>query len=406
MMKSSPPQDLYLPLKGVRILDMATVVAAPLGATLCADLGADTVKLELPDGSDALRSLAPIIDGKPVWWKVANRGKRGISLDVRKPAGRDLFLKLLPKFDVLVENFRTGTLDRWGLTSGVLFAANPRLTIVRLTGFGQTGPYASRPGFARVFEAMTSFTSLTGDQEGVPLHGDFPLGDAVGGLFTAFSIACEVARLRGDPGALGQEIDLSASEALIRLLDPIPAEYALEGRIRRPRGSAASYTAPSNIFSSADGVFFSLAASSDEMFKRLAEGFGHAEWLADPRFVNNKARIRNSEAINAAVARIFTKLDFPAIALQLDAIAVPFSKVNNISDVMQDAHFASRHSFIGIPDPNFGQLSTPCVVPRAVGLASPTPESGPDVGQHNEEIYAEIGLTQADLMVLRKEKVI
>jgi len=188
-------------LAGVRILDMATVMAAPLGATLCADQGAEVVKLELPDGSDALRLLQPVKDGSPLWWKIVNRGKLGITLDVRKPEGREIFLKLIVQFDVLVENFRTGTLDRWGLDLATLHRVNPRLVVVRLTGFGQTGPYRHRPGYARVFEAMSGFTNLTGEEGGSPLHSNFPVGDAISAVWCAFSIAAEVARLRGDPQA-------------------------------------------------------------------------------------------------------------------------------------------------------------------------------------------------------------
>ncbi|HVL75012.1 MAG TPA: CaiB/BaiF CoA-transferase family protein, partial [Noviherbaspirillum sp.] len=177
------------PLAGIRILDMATVLAAPFGTTLCADMGADVIKLELPDGSDALRTLAPI----DLFWKVTNRGKKGITLDVRTPEGRELFLKLAATVDVLVENFRTGTLDKWGLDLATLHAANPRLIVLRLTGFGQTGPYAGRPGFARIFEAMSGFANLTGDAQSGPQHMNFPLGDVVSGVFCAFSIASAVA---------------------------------------------------------------------------------------------------------------------------------------------------------------------------------------------------------------------
>lgn len=403
-MTTTPPT--YLPLQGVRILDMATVVAAPLGATLCADLGADTVKLELPDGRDPLRSLAPIVDGQPVWWKVANRGKRGITLDVRKPAGRALFLRLVAGFDVLVENFRTGTLDRWGLGRDALFAANPRLTVVRLTGFGQTGPYAHRPGFARVFEAMTGYTSLTAGADGSPLHADFPLGDAVAGLYTALCIAAEIARLRADPQARGVEIDLSASEALIRLLDPIPAEWSLQRRLRKPRGSAASYTAPSSIYRSRDHVHFSMAASSDEMFRRLARAFDRPDWLQDPCFADNPSRVANSDRLDRLVAELFESLEFEAIARALEAVAVPFSKVNSIADAMAHEQFLARQAFVEIDDAHFGRIASPCVVPRAVGLRSPTPASGPDPGQHNDAVYAALGLTPAEIRDLKTQRVI
>lgn len=397
---------VYAPLAGVRILDMATVVAAPLGATLCADLGADTVKLELPAGTDTLRTLAPVVDGKPVWWKVANRGKQGITLDVRKPAGRDLLLRMLPRFDVLVENFRTGTLAGWGLDTATLLQANPRLVVLRLTGFGQTGPYARRPGFARVFEAMTGYTSLTRAPDGTPLHADFPLGDAVAGLFAAFCIAAEMARLRGDPQARGREVDLAASEALLRLLDPIAAEHVLCGTVRQPRGSSASYTAPSNIYRSADGTHFSMAASSDEMFRRLAQGLDRADWLADPRFDHNAARRAHATLIDGEVAKRFAGMPYDDITRLLDRIAVPFSKVNDISDVLGDPHFLARQVVMQCPDPDFGVLSTACVVPRSSGHQPLMPASGPDLGQHNAQFYGELGLQADELERLRADGVI
>jgi len=202
---------------------MATVLAAPFAATLCGDLGAEVTKLELPDGSDTLRHMLPVMGEHALFWKVTNRGKRGITLDVRKPEGRALLLKMLPRYDVLVENFRTGTLDRWGLDLPTLHAHNPDLIVLRLTGFGQTGPYARRPGFARIFEAMSGFAHLTGESGRSPQHMNYPLGDVVSGLFGAFSITSALAgRARSAPGTpRGCEIDLSATEALMRMLDPL-----------------------------------------------------------------------------------------------------------------------------------------------------------------------------------------
>jgi crotonobetainyl-CoA:carnitine CoA-transferase CaiB-like acyl-CoA transferase len=206
-------------LNGVRILDMATFLAAPFAATLCADLGAEVVKIELPSGPDPLRSLAPVKGKHSIHWKISNRGKDGITLDVRKPEGRALLLRLLPSFDVLVENFRTGTLDSWGLDLATLHAANPRLIVLRVTGFGQTGPDARRPGFARIFEAMSGFAHLIGEPTGSPQHMNYALGDMIAGLFGAFSITAALAEHARRPEAPGREIDLSATEAMFRLLE-------------------------------------------------------------------------------------------------------------------------------------------------------------------------------------------
>ena len=393
-------------LDGVRILDIATVLAAPFGATLCADHGAEVIKLELPDGSDPLRGLQPVKDGLPLWWKVANRGKRGITLDVRKPKGKALFLRMLPNVDVLVENFRVGTMDKWGLDAKTLFAVNPKLIIVRLTGFGQTGPYSGRPGFARIFEAMSGFTNLTGEVGGAPLHTNFPVGDAIAGLFAAFSIAAEVARMRGDPDALGVEVDLSATEALFRLLEPLAVEYEQLGLVRGPAGNRAGYTAPSNMYRSGDNVSFSLVASSNPVFARLCRTIGRPNWPRDPRFATNPSRLSNVEVLDAEIAAWFGARDAASVARELDVGGVPFSKVYSIADIYADPQFQARESIVRLPDPDFGTLPAPCIVPRIRGRKSTVPRTGPGVGEHNDEVYGALGLTKQELLDLRREQVI
>ena len=393
-------------LSGVRILDMATVLAAPFGATLCADHGADVVKLELPDGSDTLRFLQPVKDGSALWWKVANRGKRGISLDVRQARGRELFLRMLPSFDVLVENFRTGTMDRWGLDAAALFAANPRLVILRLTGFGQTGPDRLRPGFARIFEARSGFTSLTGEKGGSPLHSNFPVGDAVAGLFAAFSIAAEIARLRGDPLAKGVEVDLSATEALFRLLDPLPVEHEQLGLVRQPEGNCASYTAPSNMYASQEQVYFTVVASSNAIFARLVAAMGQPEWASDPRFDTNPHRVQNLQALDTALSQWFGTQTYAHIEPMLEEAGVPFSKVYTIEDIQADPQFIAREAIVRLPDPQYGSLPAPCIVPRVAGRHMPIPRTGPDVGEHNAQVFAEWGVDATELAALKAQGVI
>ena len=393
-------------LAGIRILDMATVVAAPFGATLCADHGADVIKLELPDGSDALRSLQPVKDGVPLWWKVGNRGKRGITLDVRKPEGRELFLKMLPDFDVLVENFRTGTMDKWGLSLDTLLKVNPRLVVVRLTGFGQTGPYKARPGFARVFEAMSGFTNLTGEAGGQPMHSNFPVGDVVAGVFCAFAIAAEVARLRRDPAEMGCEVDLAATEALFRMLDPLAAEHEQMGQVRRPAGNRATYTAPSNMYRTRDGFFVTLVASSQATFARLCEALGQPQWLSDPRFSTNVARVRHLAELDDGIALWFTQHDYAQVEEALGETGIPFTKVYSIEDIEQDPQYQARQAIIRLPDSDYGSLPAPCIVPRVPGREMPIPRTGPSVGEHNAEVYAEFGISASELERLRTQGVV
>ncbi|WP_028219140.1 CaiB/BaiF CoA transferase family protein [Paraburkholderia oxyphila] len=399
----SPPRG---PLAGVRILDLSTVVAGPFGATLCADLGAEVTKIELPDGSDALRKLQPVKDDMALYWKVTNRGKRGITLDVRKAAGRTLFLRLVQDTDVLVENFRAGKLEEWGLDVETLHAANPRLVVLRLTGFGQTGPYRQRGGFARIFEAMSGLTQLTGEADGTPLHMNFPLGDTVAGLFAAFAIAAELVRMRSDPEASGVEIDLSATEALFRMLEPLAVEREQLGLVRGHHGNRATYTAPSNMYRSADGVAFSLVASTQPIFRRLCAALELGGVPDDPRFADNVSRVAHAAALDALLQGAFAALPFELLSARLTEAGVPHTKIYTIDDIAADPHFIAREAIIRLPDPELGTVPAPCIVPRVKGRTVPAPRSGPALGEHNEEVYGALGLDAQTLAQLRSEQVI
>ena len=401
-------QNTGYPLRGVRILDMATVLAAPFAATLCGDMGAEVVKLELPQGNDTLRGLAPVHEGHALFWKTANRGKQGISLDVRKPKGRELFLKLIEGFDVLVENFRTGTLDQWGLDLKTLHAHNPRLIVLRITGFGQTGPYARRPGFARIFEAMSGFAHLTGEADGPPQHMNYPLGDAISGLFGAFAIATALAERNALPREeqKGVEIDLSATEAMIRLLDPLAAEHAFSGDARNRTGSRAGYTAPSNVYRTKDGAWITLVGSSDAIFVRLCRAMGQPELAKDERFDTNVHRTRNLVEIDTIVAEWMLDLPIAEVATLLDREEVPFSKVYSIADVKEDPHFKARGALIELQDDKLGPIPAPGVVPRFTGREAAIPRVGPDTGADNSAVYSSLGLSPEDLDSLKREGVI
>jgi crotonobetainyl-CoA:carnitine CoA-transferase CaiB-like acyl-CoA transferase len=401
-------QNTGYPLRGVRILDMATVLAAPFAATLCGDMGAEVVKLELPQGNDALRGLAPVHEGHALFWKTANRGKQGISLDVRKPKGRELFLKLIADFDVLVENFRTGTLDQWGLDIKTLHAHNPRLIVLRITGFGQTGPYARRPGFARIFEAMSGFAHLTGEAGGPPQHMNYPLGDAISGLFGAFAIATALAERNAQPREQqkGVEIDLSATEAMMRLLDPLAAEYAFTETARTRTGSRAGYTAPSNVYRTKDGAWITLVGSSDPIFVRLCGAMGRPELAKDERFDTNVHRTQNLLEIDSIVEGWVASLPLADVSALLDKEEVPFSKVYSIEDVKEDPHFKARGALIDLQDEKLGAIPAPGVVPRFVGRESAIPCVGPDTGRDNASVYGALGLSASDVDALKREGII
>lgn len=394
------------PLDGIRILDMATVIAAPFSASLCADMGAEVVKLELPEGNDPLRSLAPTTTEHALFWKVSNRGKKGVSLDVRKPEGRALFLELIQTFDVLVENFRTGTLDKWGLSAATLWALNPKLIILRLTGFGQTGPYAQRPGFARIFEAMSGFAHLTGESGRSPQHMNYPLGDVISGLFGAFAISTAIAERFRHPDAPGREIDLSATEALFRLLEALPVEHELLGQSRSRSGSRATYTAPSNMYRTQDDHWVTLVGSSEPIFKRICQAMGRPELPNNPKFATTPDRVRNIDEIDGIVADWCQTQTLAQLSTALDAGGVPYSKVYAVDDVLADPHFQARKAVIRLPDPDLGSLPAPAIVPRFSGFDPAPPRTGPAAGEHNAEVYGRIGLHGEALDRLKQSGVI
>ncbi len=393
-------------LQDVRILDLSTVIAAPFAATLCGDLGATVTKIELPDGSDALRGLAPTTPDHALYWKTVNRGKKGITLDIRSAKGKDLFLKIIGETDVLVENFRTGTLDRWGCDLKTLLAANPDLIVLRLTGFGQTGPYAERPGFARIFEAMSGLTNLIGTPESGPQHPNIPIGDLIAGLFGAFSIASAIASLRRDPAQGGFEIDLSATEAVFRLLDPLAVEYALLGVNRTHAGNRASYTAPSNMYQSKDGKWITVVASSDAIFKRLCIAIDKPDWIDDPKFSNNPKRCLHVDALDEGIGGWIAENAFIEIKKRFDEASIPYTKVYDISDVMSDPQVKSRNGIIQLVDQELGEVPAPCRVPRVADIKETRIKTGPKTGEDNLTFYKDLGLADHEIAALEKDGVI
>lgn len=393
------------PLAGLKVIDIATVVAAPFAASLLADYGADVIKIEMPAG-DALRALAPHKDGVPLWWKVTNRNKRGITLDLRRPEGRELLGRLVDEADVLVENFRPGTLDGWGITAQWLHERNPRLTILRVTGFGQTGPYRDRPGFARVFEAMSGLTQICGEAGRMPVHLGYPIADAVGGLFGALGVLAALLRLRDDPSARGQVIDCSITEAMLRTLEFLPIEYDQLGAIRTRSGNRSQYAAPGNVYATRDGRLASIAASTQSIFERLCAALELPAVAADPRFATNALRVRHRDELDALIGAAIGAIDLQALRTRLDAHEVGFSPIYDAADIFADPHFAAREALVSVDDPELGPVRMQAVVPRYSDTPCAVRSAGPALGQHNREIYGAIGVAPDELATLRERGVI
>lgn len=394
------------PLTGLRILDISTVVAGPFAAGLLGDYGAEIVKVEMPGVGDSLRALAPHKDGVPLWWKVTNRNKRGVTLDLRLEDGRALFARLVAEADVLVENFRPGTLDGWGITRAWLQGINPRLTILRVTGFGQDGPYAGRPGFARIFEAMSGFTQICGEEDGRPLHLGYPISDAIAGLFGAVGILAALHDLARNSARRGQDIDCSATEAMLRTLEFLAIEYDQLGTVRTRSGNRSQYAAPGNVYRTADDKWASIAASTQSIFVRLCAALGLDHLLDDPRFATNPARVKNHRELDGIVGAAIGRLTLADLRETFNRHEVGFSPIYDIADVFEDPQFRAREAIVRVPDAELGSLRMQGVVPRFSETPGRVRHAGPAIGQHNEEVYGGLGLSAAEIAALRARKII
>jgi crotonobetainyl-CoA:carnitine CoA-transferase CaiB-like acyl-CoA transferase len=387
------------PLVGLRVLDLSTVVAGPFSAGLLADLGADVIKVELPGTGDPLRALAPHKDGVPLWWKVTNRNKRGITLDLRRPEAHEALAGLVARSDVLVENFRPGTLDGWGITGAWLRGIRPKLTILRMTGFGQTGPQRDRPGFARVFESMSGFTHICGEEGGAPMHLGYPISDALG-------VVSALLRLAKSPDEAGQEIDCSVTEAMLRVLEFLPIEYDQLGAVRTRSGNRSQYAAPGNVYRTRDGRWASIAASTQRIFLRLCAALELHDLPHDPRFAENPSRVANRDALDERVAAAIGALDLATLCARLEAHEVGFSPIHDIADVFADPQMQAREAIVAVPDAELGSVRMQGVVPRFSGTPGAVRVAGPSLGQHNDAVWREAGLTEARIARLRDDGVI
>lgn len=393
-----------MPLEGLRILDLATVIAGPLSSALLADFGADVVKIELPNGGDGVRALPPFKNGVALWGKVTNRNKRGITLDIRTPEGLDILKRMLPKFDVLVENFRPSTLAKWGLPIEEIRRINPDLTVLRVSGFGQTGPRARDAGFARVAEAMSGLTTLCGESDRTPLHLGYPIADGITGVFGAFSIMMALYRRLNDPAARGEEIDLSLYESMHRILEFLVIEYDQLGAVRERSGNRSQYAVPSGVYRTDDDRWVSLACSTQSVFERMAEAMDRADLIDDARFRTNADRVTNADAIEEIVTTWFEANEFPNVSQLLSEKGVAFSLVFTAKDAFEDPHYAARENIVAVEDSELGTIRMQGIVPKLRDAPGAVRRAGPALGQHNAEVYEELLDLSADEISTLKEK--
>jgi crotonobetainyl-CoA:carnitine CoA-transferase CaiB-like acyl-CoA transferase len=395
-----------LPLQGIRVLDIGTRIAAPFGATLLADFGAEVVKVELPGTGDFMRSIGPFVDGYSVWWAVEGRNKRSITLDLRKPRGQELFRELVRHADVVVENFQPGTLEQWGLGYEVLAAVRPGLIVARTSVYGQTGPYRDRPGLDRNGIGAGGLLYLTGYPDRPPVRPGVVVSDYLTGVFNAFAIVMALYHRDVHQGG-GQWVDLSLYESVFRILEHTVAAYDRLGIVREREGNRLRNSAPLDTWETQDGQYVAIIAAGDALFPRLAGAMGRPNLLEDPRFRTLADRAANGDAINAIVGewcRAHTAADIETI---LVAAEVPVTRAFSIADIMHDPHFAAREDIVTVEDPTIGPVKMQGVYPRLSATPGRITRGAPKLGEHNAEVYGTwLGLGEADLAALRAEGVI
>jgi len=385
------------PFSDVRVIDISNFLAAPMSAMFLADFGADVVKVERPGTGDEVRYWGRNKDGVGLYYKILGRGKKSVTADLRTPLGVEIVKRLVKDADILIENYRTGTLEKWGIGPDVLHEINPGLIVVRVTGFGQTGPYKQRPGFGTLAEAFSGFVHINGEPERPPLLPGFGLADSTTGLMAAYlaSAALHEKRRSGK----GQVIDLAIYETLFSLLGPQAIDYDQLGEIQHRQGSRLPFTAPRNTYHTKDGKWVSMAGSAQSTFERICEALEAPELVEDPRFADNRVRLDNAAALDEELQAAIGQIRFDDLMGRFLAIDAPVAPVNDIAQIFADPQFQARENIATVEDE---ELGGPVRMQNVVGKFSETPgeikSAGPKLGAHNRAVLVEeLGFSEADL---------
>lgn len=402
MTSAAPPAG---PLVGLRVLDLGNMIAGPTCSRVLADLGADVIKVEQPARGDPVRGWRSQYEGHSLLWKVVSRGKRAITLDLHHEEGQRLCRRLYGVVDIVVENFRPGVLERWGLAYAQVEEACPHLVMVRISGYGQTGPYRDRAGFGGVAEAVAGVRFLTGYPDRPPTRVGFALADSVAGLYGACAALAALEERRRS--GRGQEIDVALTEATFSLLDDLLPAYQKLGIIGRRHGTGLPGVAPSSIYPTRDGQYVVIGANNDNVFRRLATLMGRTDWLADPELADDQGRGRRQAELDEEIAAWTRELSLAEVDGHLARAGVPAGPVYDIAGICRDRQFRDRGMIVEVEDPDVGTLALPGIVPKLSRTPGAIAWAGPRMGAHNDEVYGRLlGLSPAEIDGLRRRGVI
>jgi len=394
------------PLADLRVVEMGVLLAGPFCGQLLADFGAEVIKIEQPGSGDPMREWGrEKSHGKSLWWPVVARNKKSVTLNLREAEGQDLARALIARSDVLVENFRPGTLERWGLGPDALHAADPRLVVARVTGFGQTGPYASQAGYGAIGEAMGGLRYVVGDPGSPPSRMGISIGDSLAATYAALGVLMALHH-RGASGR-GQVVDSSIYEAVLAMMESLVPEYQVGGYVRERTGAILPNVAPSNVYPTADDAMLLIAANQDTVFRRLAQAMQRPELAEDPRYATHSARGEHQGALDQLIADWTRTQPAEPLRALLVEHGVPVGKIYRAPEMLDDPHFAARQSIVRVPHPQWGEIAMQNAAPKLSETPGRVVSAGPELGQHNEEVYGELlGLESGQIADLAQRGII
>ena len=402
--QSLPTPAASGPLAGLKVLELGQLIAGPFAAKTLADFGADIIKIETPGAGDPLRKWRLLKDGTSVWWQVQSRNKRSVALDLKSPEAQDIVRRLAADADVLIENFRPGAMEGWGLGPDELLALNPRLIMLRISGYGQTGPYRDKPGFGVVAEAMSGLRHLTAEPGRVPVRVGVSIGDTLAALHGVIGIL--LAMQERQRSGKGQVIDVALYEAVFNCMESLLPEYSAFGAVRGAAGSALPGIAPSNAYLCKDGGYALVAGNGDSIFKRLMATIGRNELGNDPALADNAGRVARVAEIDAAIGQWTLGLTVDEVLAALDKVSVPAGRIYTVADIAADPHYQARGMLDEVQMDDGSLLAVPGIVPKLSRTPGGHRRNAPQVGQDTDAVLREIGLSAGQIQALKDKGIV
>ncbi len=393
------------PLSGIKVIEIGTLIAAPFAARLMAEFGAEVIKIESLGQGDPLRKWRKLHEGTSLWWYLQSRNKKSLALNLKSSEGLGLIKQLLGDADVLIENLRPGGLEKLGLGWDVLHALNPKLTLVRISGYGQTGPYRDRPGFGAIGEAMGGIRYTTGNPNSPPARVGVSLGDSLASLHGVIGALMSLLRVKTGQGD-GQVVDVSLAESVFNVMESLVPEYDMLGHVRERSGGALPGIAPSNTYLTADGAYVVIAGNSDPIYKRLMTAIGRADLAEAAEFAHNDGRAAKSAVLDAAITHWTSSLPIEQVLSALEAAEVPAGRIYSVADIVSDPHYQARDMLLNAQLPGGVSVKMPGIVPKLSETPGAVNWQGPALGQHTDDILSGLGLADADIQRLKNTGVV